>query len=219
MLKSLFVALAATLTLALPATDAFTGANNDPLSGNWTGTVGGFQIISNKASGTNGGGFSISRWTGDSFTDDQYAQAVLNQDSANASGPAVRADASGNGYVVSCFGFGANNCSIQDISSNGTVNTGLSGCAANWSASVGDTIKLSAVSTTISAYVNGSGTPIDSCTNSAYSTGRPGVFAYLTGSLDDFQADNIGGGGGPASFVPAIINAPIRGGGVRSYVQ
>jgi hypothetical protein len=40
------------------------------------------------------------------------------------------------------------------------------------------------------------------------------------GSFDNFSIDSDpGGGGGAASFVPAIINAPVRGGGIRQRLR
>ncbi len=215
MLKTLFVALAATITLALPATDAFPGTPLDPLSGNWTITVGGWQIVTGNFAGATGALFSMARWTGDSFTDDQYAQVVLREASTNAAGPVVRADANGNGYTAQCFGDAPNNCATQIISSNGTANATISGCASSFSASASDTLKISITGSAITVYLNGSGTPIDSCTDSTYTTGRPGIFGYISGAVDDFQADNVGGG---ASFVKALPNLILRGGG-RPRVQ
>jgi pectate lyase len=206
------VAFAFVAATALPATDAFTGSNNDPLSGNWTTEAGQWQIIGNKAQAFNGGGFSMAKWTADDFNDDHYSQCVIDYGSGSAIGPAVRMDANGNGYVISAYDTGTNTADINEIHTNGTANTSI---GTPFAVSVGDTLKLEVTGSSLKAYKNG--VLQDTVSDGTYTTGEAGMFGYLTASCDDFQADNVSGGA--ASFIPGIINAPIRGGGLRAFFR
>jgi hypothetical protein len=209
---SLAVSPAAAPVRALPATDTFTGTNNDPLSGNWTTEVGGWQILSNMANATNGGGFSMAKWTADDFNDDHYAQCAVNYTATTAIGPAVRMDANGNGYVISAYDTGTNTADINEIHTNGTANTAI---GTPFAVTVGDVLKLEAIGSTLKAYKNG--VLQDTVSDGTYTTGEAGMFGYLNASCDTFQADNTSGGA--ASFIPGIINAPIRGGGLLGLVK
>jgi hypothetical protein len=210
---SAFKPLAFALVLAaLPASDAFTGSNNDPLSGSWTTEAGSWQIISNKAQAFNGGGFSMARWSADAFNNDHWAECDIDYGSGSAIGPAVRMDANGNGYVISAYDTGTNTADINEIHTNGTANTSIS---SSFAVTVGDTLRLEAIGTTLNAYKNGA--LAVTTTDGTYASGSGGMFGYLTASCDDFAADNASAGG--ASFVPAIINAPIRGGGLRAFLR
>lgn len=176
--------------MALPASDNFNHPNGDPLGANWANGVGNFDIISNFARGLNGAGFSLAYWVPDSFSADQYSQCVTWY-GANACGPAVRVDANGNGYVIIAGDATTNNAGIVLISGNGTANTTI---GSTFSVAAFDTLKLVVIGTTLYAYRNG--VLQDTVVDSTYATGQAGIFAYLGGAVDDFEADNMGGGGG-----------------------
>jgi hypothetical protein len=87
-------------------------------------------------------------------------------------------------------------------------------------------VKVSVTGNTFTAYYDpGTGLEQQGSTvdDSTYSTGVPGI-AWSTNTTansaiwDDFIATGETGGGA-ASFVPGIINMPLRGGGVRWFIQ
>jgi hypothetical protein len=172
--------------MALPATDTFTDTNGNPLSGNWAVEIGGWQHLSNTVIG-NGITFSIARWTADTFADNHYAEVAAHYGAGNASGPAVRVDADGNCYVISAFDTGTNTADINIIT--GGSNTGI---GVPFAVNSGDILRLEAIGSTLKAYKNG--VLQDTVVDGTYTTGSAGIFAYLSGGVDDFQADNVASG-------------------------
>ncbi|MCB9135150.1 MAG: hypothetical protein H6636_06975 [Anaerolineales bacterium] len=177
--------------MSLPATDAFTGSDGTELttySGNWTLNSGNFVINTNAlapyASVTEDG----AHWNADTFADDQYAQIVLAAEtSSHASGVAVRCHASAATY----YGWYDDTTSCYMFKMMGGTWTQLG--AALGSETVGNTIKLEVVGTTLTYYRNGSSRATR--TDSAISAGYAGVSGYGSSNssrVDDWEGGNVG---------------------------
>jgi hypothetical protein len=243
-MKKLFAAwtLAAVLfapSMASIATDAFTDTDGVNL-GSHTMTTGGlswveagtclFHVQSNKA--------AWEAQTGDCMAtvDSSDASVAVEADIAvpnttdYAYGFVVRFSDASNYWVVRVnrAGGGTPQTEIYDItagaydSSCDTDNTG---------AITGTTITLGAStnSDTINLYLGGS--LASTCTTASFNNTatKHGIWLYSdgtysnTGTWDDFSIDSdpgsIGGGGGGATINPAILNNPVRGGGLLGLVK
>jgi hypothetical protein len=208
-------ALAGSL-LALPATDSLKRSAGT-LGANWSSHLGAVTdwtlTVGEGANPTYGGAdFSMHSWNADSFSDDQYSEAKLDIGANGYVGVAVRmsgSDGTREGYAVTL----ESGCTIYKW--DGGTKSGIGSCSVTWTD--GHTLRLSVSGTSITVTDNGS--PIGSATDSAVTTGAPGIVGYSSSVsyIYDWQADNVGGS--PASFIPALINAPIRGGGVRAFLR
>lgn len=152
--------------------DAFTRADG-AFGSNWTARAGTFAIVSNQfninASGGTNGYTEVNSATAN-FIDDHEAEITVHAlATADYVGPAVRITASGC-YCIRADGNSLTGRRIHRI--DGTTRTQIG--TVNIGCSNGDTLKLRAVGTTITAYVNG--VQVDSVTDATYSTGQPGVF-------------------------------------------
>ena len=176
--------------------DDFNRANENPIAGNWTGSngVGSLELLNNTVRGQTG--FSANptvAYVTESvinFTDDQSAEVVVSDLNINDFiGPAVRLDSNGDGYVIRCDTFEESSRSIFRLDSGVQTNIGN----VTISPSVGDKLKLTAVGTTISAYINNQ--LIVSVTDSNHSSGQPGMYYQRSNSgasyMDNFYAQNI----------------------------
>ena len=181
--------------MALPATDAFTGTNGDPLSGNWTTVNGAWNVNSNRIRPTAGSGSnSLAYWNADAFNNDQYAQGkVYPSGGETNSGVAVRVAAT-RGYYLRA----TTTAVVIGRMDDGSTATDLS-TIGSLTIADGDTIKLSISGTVLTAYQNGSsvGTYDTVSDGTTYGSGSAGIYAFATnqGWVDDFLADNVGGGG------------------------
>lgn len=230
--KALTAALVATLFTfgsvptsarrALPATDDLTRTAST-LGSNWTAASGditdwllfdGNGEDPGATADFSGADFALAYWNADAFNDDQYSQAVVTVGTNGYIGVAVRLSGttgSQNGYGVS-LEVAAGGCDIYKWVS-GTRST-IGSCSVTWTN--GHTLRISVTGSSITVTDNGS--TIGTATDSAVTTGDPGLLGYSdTGSLmTNWQGDNVGGGGGP-TINPAIINTPIRGGGLPVF--
>jgi hypothetical protein len=178
--------------------DSFTRANtgvNGGLGSDWTSMHNYLEILSNKVTTSTTGtncAYYVATATAN-FTDDQEAQIVVSGlSSSDRVSPMVRMD-SGTGYSLFCDGQAGSNRRLTKITGStsfttiGTVDI----VPVN-----GDTVKIKAVGTTISAYING--VLIDSVTDSSYTTGQPGIMYRRSGTggsqIDDFNAADVATG-------------------------
>lgn len=194
-IKPFLIALAwvaSVAAFALPASDAFSGPNGDPLSGNWTTDTGGWQLSADSAQAITLNAMNFARWVTDTPGADQEASLELNGSYINAaSGPCVRLTSSGNGYCLSASDFGGQDVSILRF--DAFVNTSV-GAAVFTSYTSGDVLRLRIVGSTLTPYKNGvAGATASDGTYSA--AGNGGMFAYSVGGGDNFLLDNVGGGG------------------------
>ncbi len=209
-LLSLVVAVA---VASLPATDDF-NRNASTLGSNWTATTAAItdwtlNTVTRLSSTYGGADFASAYWNADSFTAAHYAQAVITKGALGYEGVGVRLDNAGNGYVGVL-----DPCHIYKFTA-GTRSTLLT-CSLSWTN--GHTFKMTATgtsTTTLTLYDNGASVDSIADSSSPHTAGAPGLVGYVdTGAITtDWEGNNIGG---VTSFVPGIINAPIRGGGLRA---
>jgi hypothetical protein len=168
--------------MSLPATDNFNRAD-DPasLGANWTVQVGTVAIVSNQASlqVANTEAF----WNADVFANDHYSQ-VVDAFATGDDGCMVRASGTGggrNGYLS----YASSNI-YKDVNGSYTLLGSGSG-----GPSSGDTIKMTAVGTTIAVLVNG--VQKNSLTDSTHTSGSAGLFGDNANSLyDNWEGGNVG---------------------------
>lgn len=195
--------------MALPATDDFTGNQSDPLSANWTTLDGSWVIGVNTANNASSQG-NAAYWNADTFNDDQYSQCTVSgAGSSNGGGPGVRMAAT-RGYIA-----------VVDSSSQISVYawTGDEGYTLLGSAFTGltlaesDVIRLEVSGTTLTLKQNGAS--LGTRTDSNYSSGSAGIFAYqlnLPVALDDWEGGNLSVAASSAFVTRLDAQRAIRGG-------
>ena len=196
--------------MPLPVTETFTDTSGTTLhahNAGWTDQRAADTVceISGVGGGTPntcrakaGGVEAASKWDGDSFAADQYAQCTA-VNGANYGGPTIRQTgttaATQNGYLILISG-AALDIQRMDNGTRTQLQGGLGSVVA------GDIVKIDVVGTTIKAYVNGAQVGTNQV-DSSYATGQPGM--YFNGSqsaeLDDWTADTIPTGAGGPPFV------------------
>lgn len=190
--------------MALPATDNFTGTNGQALSARtgWTVNAGSFAIQSNSLRPSAAATESGARWSGDSFSADQYAQClIVGTEAGRSIGVAVRVSTSG---AQTWYGVYLSSSTIAQFFKNvaGTW-TQLGSDITGWAN--GQTMRIEAEGTTIRVLRNG--VQVASATDSAIANGAPGVGGWhssTTSLIDDWEGGNLGGGGG--ANLPAILH-------------
>lgn len=176
---------------AIPATDNFSGT----FTTNWTTAQGTF---------TNTGGVAVPSVAGentafwktatDTFSADQSSQIVVTT-IAGVGGSFAAVRCSGTGASTQCYLFGP----TSGTGSNAKMYKQLTGTSytqlgADYGAVVNtDTLKLLVVGTTLTPYINGVAQSTRS--DSAVSTGQPGIWCWYDMSqtvcqLDNWQGDN-----------------------------
>lgn len=159
--------------------DTFTRADAANLGGNWTGWSwsgsGSSTIVSNHASAS--GSFACgSWWSADSFGNDQSSEVTVSTLSGSSDwvGVTVRQASPGTGYLAIWF-----SGTFMLFDENGSTSPNLLGSASG-TLTAGDTLKVSAVGTTITVYHNGA--EVFHVTSSLYTAGKPGLAQYGTSS-------------------------------------
>jgi hypothetical protein len=186
--------------MALPATDNFNRANEDPLAGNWTQNGNALRIVSNEV--TTPASYGFCHWNADTFANDQYCQCRIKSASMVYAGPCVRcavSDTVGYGAWVSgsflyffylSAGFGYNQI----------------GSAVAITPAVNDVIKLTCVGTTLEAFQNGAS--LGTRTHSTHTSGWAGIHNHNTAAaIDDFEAGDVTSGtvhDGAATLAAAV---------------
>lgn len=177
--------------MALPATDDF---NRASLGSNWTTGYGTWTISASTLLHGSGSSENFVYWNADSFGADHYSQIDWSSVGGGSyGGPCVRA--SGSGYIA----FYASGSEDYLFYSNGNgsdwneITSGTTGVSAS------DTMYVSASgsspSVTVATKVNGGQFYSDQSTAVAY-TGAAGACSYADAYLDNFEGDDLGGGGG-----------------------
>lgn len=201
-MRKLFFTLCASLILlmalsvpgwgALPVSDNFNRANENPLAGNWSTMYGSssFQLTAYLVKTLASSPPCVEYWNADAFAVNHYSQITY---ASNTSvGPAVRIDTSGT--AANCYAAKIiSTTSIQIIkivAGAALVNVGTAFTISP--ALTNETIKLAVTGTTLELFVAGvsQGTQSDS----SISTGAPGIYGdYTNRGLDNFVADNTVG--------------------------
>lgn len=183
--------------MSLPATEAFTGADNTtPPNANWTNQDRTIEIASNQANAYDaaGGNYASGTWNADTPNADQYAQLVFKRVTAEG-GPILRASGSGALTSYYCL-LGRNDLfRIYRIDNRGfTQLMDLGTSVAN-----NDVAKLTIEGTTLKGYKNGvqqGSSATDSTYSAAGSFGLMGITNSTHGSgwlADDWEGGNMGG--------------------------
>jgi hypothetical protein len=172
--------------MALPATDTFTGSNNDPINtSNWTTLLGSFVVFGNRAIGQVSVD-SLAFWDADTFADDQYAQVTYTQNYGYYAGPVVRAAAT-RGYWARVES--STSITLYRIDNSSSFN--LLQTIGSLTIANGDVIRIEAEGTTIRVYQNGTQRGTDEV-DATYSSGSAGIASYTDAAyLDAFEADNL----------------------------
>src|ERR1035437_3818502 len=181
------------LTFTPLASDNFTRANANPISGSWTTVPGAapWQILSNMAEGTAAFGFNASISTAVTWPNDQYSEVTVGQNTYAYAGPAVRFNpASDDGYLL-FYQAGSNSLIIQKIVAGG--GTTLATSVSTPAVAPGDVVRLVVVGNQLSAYYNGT-LIIPPFTDTTYGAGSPGIAAYLVGNTYEERISNWVGG-------------------------
>ena len=198
------------LTLIQLATDNFTRADANPISGSWA-TVGGaaaWQIKSNMAESTVIGiNANLSISTAVVWPADQYSEVTVGVSGVvtDLGGPAVRFNpASKNGYILFYQG-GSGPITIQTVITPGSGATIASSGTLN--VSPGDVLRLVVIGNQLSAYQNGVEI-IAPFTDNTFATGSPGLSSYIqTGTTGNIRFSLWSGGS--ASITPPPSPASI----------
>jgi len=173
--------------MSLPATDDFNRGDANPIGGNWTTVTGqgDVAIVSNQAVGGNGGGGAVARWNADTFSDDQYCQAKIQ--TIDGASLLTRVPSSAfDGYLLYMAGSGDVRIYRMDAGSAiGPLST------PNFAYVVGDTVKLTSVGSTHTAYKNGVA-QANPATDATHTSGSPGInFNNSSSALDDWEGGNV----------------------------
>jgi hypothetical protein len=215
-MKKIFAAFALSgAVIALPATDNFSGLSsggNITEDAQWTlvaGDVGFNRHVATEdiyAAGNSPDGVSMAYWDDDVFGNDQYSQIVITDDTGVGSiGACVRLAAGADGYCCRADGYITRYDDASVFSGETVLVSGLT------TAGTGDTLRCEANGTTITRKIDGA--TEGSTTDATYVSGSAGIWGYANSMrIDDFEGGNLGGAA--PSFVPAIVNAPVRGGGI-----
>lgn len=194
--------------------DSFTysdGVLDTVSSSAWTARSGSMDVISNQfreGSGVSNSYSEVSTGTAN-FADDHEAEVTVHAlGTADFVGPAVRVSASGC-YCIRADG--ANSTGRRIHRMDGTTRTQIG--TVNIVPTNGDTLKLRAVGSTITAYVNGS--QVDSVTDSTYTTGQPGIYYDRQNAGvsrgDNFSAADIASGLTITSVTPSSFDSGVAG--------
>jgi len=180
------------------ATDSFNRANESTLAAPWrmgsSAADSVFQLASSQANPQVNGATKAWAYYDSTWTGDHYSQGTVGgpQLGFQYIGVGVRMQSTGeSGYI---FWASAGSYLLQRDDA-GTLTT-LVSTIAN-SPSGGDVLKLQAVGSTLTAWVNGS--IVASVSDTTYSTGAPGMVGYGANAvvtIDDWEGVDVGGGGG-----------------------
>ncbi len=187
--------------MALPATDTFTGTDGTNLttySSSWTYNDASQSmtatIQSNSLQPGNGGSMTnLAHWNADTFSNDQYAEAVVSS-VANGTwaGVSVRA-ATGSTTTAYNVNTDFSSASLSKIVAGTETNI----ASASIAAALNDVIRLEAQGTSITALRNGAAwSGIGTQTDNSIASGNAGVNWYGTGTtrIDNWEGGDLGGG-------------------------
>jgi hypothetical protein len=173
--------------VALPASDTFSGSAGQDLQAyapsNWSnGLTGSTKVFECDGSGNaravgelgSGDGNNSSKWIGDTFANDHYAEIVFDPAAGSYAGPAIRMGAAGSGNM---YGLYADDTTIDPVELAAGSSTALgSSIGVSWSAGT-HTLRLSATGTTLTITYDGSETTRSDAT---FTSGTGGLLGYST---------------------------------------
>lgn len=210
------------LNLETLSSDTFTRANANPIGGNWSPQVTGHtaQIVSNVAQSSTVAVPGDSYWNASSWANDQWVQVTVNNETSGSFlGASARLNTSGiaTGYralLSGGTGSSANLIIQREIAGTGTNILTLSG----FTVSVGDTIMIATIGSSIMMYWQGNLIGIETDSNIASgsagfeiegvtSTSNSGINAWAAGSFRN----------APSILFPAQIGGFLISSNKRQY--
>ena len=193
-LKQMALMPLAVLMAALPATDAFTGANGTALttySASWTANNGAFAINTNAVYSNSSSTETGAHWNADSFNDAQYAQITVKAiGSASLIGIAVRAALSAASWVE-YYGDSTASYLAKMVTSTWTQKGSDGGAFAT-----SHLYRLEGSGTTFTPKDNSSVAGIGAQTDASLTSGYAGIAGYAASSStrgDDWEGGNLAG--------------------------
>lgn len=201
---------------SLIASDAITGTANTALGSNWsqigqfaTSSANVVYAASNRCYGHTDSSECAARWNGSgTFANDQYSTLEIygtgTESWSSYMGVIARASADQDGsrdyYYARIFDrqdAGNNRVELSKVVNGTTTILDNTPSSVAWSA--GNRIEIECEGTTIRALKNG--TSYHSATDSALSSGKPGIYALTRDALtgDNWEGGDITGGGGAAT--------------------
>jgi hypothetical protein len=196
--------------MALPATDAFTGADDASIGANWTNGANSFVIASNQAVGDNSSTDCYAYWNADTFAANQYSKAAVAGLTSGAQYKGVIARAAGSGgsfrcYI--CYTDGASGSGHTEIGKvTGGVFAALKAVATTFTAADILEIRCTGTSTTTIAMFK-NGVQVDSTTDasSPHTSGAAGIHAFgQTQGLDNWEGGDLAGGGSSIAAIASV---------------
>jgi hypothetical protein len=188
------------------ATDTFTGADQNPLAGNWSnvsGTTGVVQRLSGTATEVVplvNSAFSMVFWNAVAFPADQWCEmSFVAQGAGSYDGPGVRVSSPGNGYVA-LYNAGAGTINLDKM-------TGGSPAAINAPVAAaltpGDKLRIEVVATTITVKING--VVKLTVTDATFATGSGGMMFYAPSGQSSSTSSYWAAGN---FLTPPAVSAP-----------
>lgn len=183
------------------ASDNFNRADANPLDGNWAQPSGlsAIQIVSNQvvvsSVNSNSGAYSTVSSVGASYVE-------ITDVTGRNGGPAIRMDASGNGYCL--LNWDAGNFYIYLFPSFSVI-----GFGSGLTYQIGDIIGLREGSGNVKIASQNGVDVLTSSADTTYLTGAPGIFLYNELGVDNWT-DGAGGGGGSTSLLARRLPPALR---------
>lgn len=178
--------------MALPATDDFNRADENPLGGNWTKAPGAdaLQIVSNVVTDNNSTQDQTHYWNADTFDADQYSEYDFVD--IDDGGPCVRITTTGtqkNYYTIAVI---PTQITVYKWANNSATALGASFTRTNTD---GERFRLEVEGTTLRVYVYVSGSPslLFTRTDSSHAGGQAGARLWQDGphSFDNWEGGNL----------------------------
>jgi hypothetical protein len=206
------IALDAGLRGGVPGTEnpLSDGGNWNTLSG--SGESGGLELVSGSIQPILPSTWGLMVWTGNTFPNDQYAEAIIN-DVASISYAAihimVRTTAGATGqndydFTATNGGYGSPLYTLNVVTNGSNVQLGA---VVSMTLAYGDVIRLSVVGSTISLYQNG--VLVTTRTDTTWTSGAPGLQMYNDQATS--MSSVIGFAAGSSNAFPVYGNAGIAG--------
>ncbi len=202
------------------ATDNFTRANANPIGGNWTTSPGdaALQIVSNKAAPGANTGYASAYWNAITWPNDQWSEVTLDTENDIAYITAiVRMSGTDQTYYSAfCQGpLGSGHLLVIKFVAGSATTLFDSGIVVVVNS--GDILRLSALGTQITLYVNG--VSQFQTNDSSISSGSAGMGFYSTSGSDVLLVSKWSGGdfasginpvsGGPNTFMGTMQRRPV----------
>jgi hypothetical protein len=198
------------------ATDNFTRANAATLGANWTAinSLTSLQILSNTAQTQGTGAFQGNFYSAVTFPSDHWSQctigAVTSRSSSYLLCPVRVQSGAESFYTIMVTTDGTTQCTIRRFTAG--AGTDIATCTQNLNNlagrafQTGDFLTVTAVGSTITAYING--TQVATVTDANFTGGSPGILGFA-GTVTDVVF--TGWSGGPMDCANGVVTSVVPG--------